>query len=449
MIQRLLDSLPPHSPEAEAALCGACIIEPAAVDDVLPIVGPAAFYAERHAAIFAAIVECHEKRCGGDLVALTDALRDKGILDDVGGVDYLVRLAEQTPSAVGAVTYARTVRDKHRLRRIIDAAGQAMYDALHAGDTDVDAVVSLCEERMFDACGDAIADRVEHMPDLIAAEAERLDAIHNGEIDERSAPSSWRALDTMLNGGAKAGEMIVVAARPSMGKTAFGVQWAASMSHAGIPVLFVSLEMTGRSLAQRLISLLGPMDLAAVVQGTLSEWGIGRVHELRTSAEAQSLYVYDRADSTIEQIKAVARRMRRRHNIGAVFIDYMQLLAVGQRNRNRYEEVTLISRAIKMMAKSVGVPVIVLAQLNRQNTQRAENRPRLADLRDSGAIEQDADVVVLLHREGYYHAGDMEWLGENDVTRTELIVAKNRNGATGIVETKWIAESTRFAEVGR
>ena len=441
-MSRIDDLLPPQSLESEAALLGACIIDSAVIDDVSLIVGPESFYADAHATIYRAIISVHEKSCGSDIVALVEALRSAGKLDAIGGADALVRLAEQTPSAIAAVRYANTVRDKHRLRVLIDVARQIDYEARNAGDNPADDVLARCEEMVFQACSDPRVGTASTMAQVLADEAKRLEAIHDGSEKYARPSSPWPVFDSNLSGGAAPGEMIVVAARPSMGKTAMGIDWCMHMARTGTPCLFVSLEMSARAVGQRVLSMLGGIELPSVIRGTLGEWGLDRVAEVRASPEHESVYVYDRSGATLPHIRAVARRLKRKAGIGAVFIDYIQLLAGGVHNKSRYEEVTLLSRNLKLMAKSLDVPVVCLAQLNRNAPNRGDNMPKLSDLRDSGAIEQDADVVVLLHREGYYHVGEQEWNG--NANAAEFIIAKNRNGPTGIIDVSWAPKIARF-----
>lgn len=438
------------------ALLGSLILKPDEIDTVSYLIaGPDAFYAPAHQAIYTALRAVYEERRTGDLVLIIERLKDDSSLAAVGGADYLERLAVGTPSGVNAVHYARIVRNKHRLRKVIDAAASIDHECKNAGDSaDVDKVIAACEERMFLACGTRGVDNIVPMSELIASEAERIEAVKNGdEKANHAVPSHWPGMDALMTGGCKPQEFIVVAGRPGMGKTSFGLDWCFSASRAGVPVLFVSLEMSARSLAQRAIAMLGPVNLPNVLLGTLSEDGMRRVYELRESPEAESVYVFDRADCNMAQVRAIARRMVRRKGIGMVVIDYLQLLAGGIPGVKRYEEVTLISRSLKMMSKSLQIPVVALAQLNRENEGRKSNKgqktnvPRISDLRDSGAIEQDADAVILLHREGYYHPDKSDpWHQEDgaDENAVEIIVAKNRNGGTGIVHTQWKGENVRF-----
>lgn len=438
--------MPPHSLEAEACLLGACIIDPPIIDDVLAIVRPDDFYAQAHQTIFEAIIRCHERKAGGDILALSLTLADS--LPRIGGMDALERLVLGTPSSAGALRYARTVRDKARLRRIIDAASQVIFDARAAVDGEADAVLAACEQRIFDACATVAMEDVRSLPEVIAEDLARMEEIADGTHTADTVPSAWPGVDAFLNGGARAGEMIVVAARPGMGKTAFGVEWSIACARSGVPVLFVSLEMSAVEVARRAVSMMGPIPLSEIVKGAVTESGRDRVAELRDADWASGIYLYDRADTTFAQIHAVARRMRRRKGIGAVVIDYLQLITLGNFQHKRYEEVTAISRKLKMMAKSLGVPVITLAQLNRENVKgRKDFKPRMSDLRDSGAVEQDANVIILLHREGYYHDCDSDWLASNNPNAVDLIIAKNRNGETGTVPSHWQPATARFQSV--
>lgn len=453
--------LPPHSPEAEMSLLGSLILDPQVMGDVLAQVSSADdFYVEAHGAIFSALVSVYEKHQRGDLVELVDSIRDQGLLDQVGGAEYLVRLAEQVPSAVNAPHYARLVAEKARLRRLIDAASEILYEAYHSGELGPEGakeVVDRAETAVFQIAQQAERSQTQKLSELLMAEMERLD-----KADGRSVtglPTGFGDLDQILS-GLQAGEMIIVAGRPSMGKTALALNlaeqialggktpWDASARREPAPVGIFSLEMSRQAVVQRLLSAYSGVDSKRIRTGNVRS----EFQDLMRAAGELALapiYIDDTPGLSITALRARARRMAHQHKIKALMIDYLQLLtAPAQSRESRQVEVSAISRGIKALARELEVPVICLSQLNRGSEQREGHRPRMSDLRESGSIEQDADVIVLIHREDYYHQGDPHWLNDPDnrdkVGVTELIIAKQRNGPTGLVRLTWDPQTTRF-----
>ena len=483
---------PPHAPEAEMALLGAIIIDRAVLDDVLPLLPSGdRFYAEAHAAIYDAMLRLHEAGRGGDLVALTDALRTSGHLEELGGVDYLVRLAEQTPSSASAPYYARTVADRHALRRMIDESAQNIHDCYSAGASHEEAAsaIEVCEQRVFDAAEVMVSDGSSMGSASLSAMLD--EAIATAEASEGCAitgvASGFADLDAMT-AGLQPGEMIVIAARPSMGKTALALNLAEQIAFAGhahvvplsrgsqlrspdssspdtpsssassahsalkssgpeCPVAVFSMEMSRQAITQRMLCARAGIDSHRFRTNRMTKAEWTQAYDATEALRLAPLFIDDTPSLSIAGLRARARRMHRRHTIGCIIIDYLQLMtAAMSKGDGRQQEVSAISRGVKAIARDLGIPVIVLSQLNRQAEQREGHRPRMSDLRESGSIEQDADVVMLLHREDYYHVGDAEWAFENPdkVGVAELIIAKQRNGPTGVVTLTWDAASTRF-----
>jgi replicative DNA helicase len=458
-VSKLFDRLPPHAPEAEMALLGSMILDPQRIGEVLSFVAKAEdFYSARNGAIFSALLEVYEKHQAGDLVEITDALRGKNVLDDVGGPEYLVQLAEAVPSAVNAVHYARIVSDKSKLRRLIEAAGEVMYDAYHAGDLGPDStteVLDRAEMAVFKIAQEDEKSDPQKLSDLLQMELDRLEAVEGKGIS--GLATGFDELDRIL-AGLQAGEMIIVAGRPSMGKTALALNLAEQISLGGktpwspaagppAPVGVFSLEMSKASVTQRLLSAYSGFDSHRMRTGALNEREFAEVMRHAAALSEAPIYVDDSPNLTVLALRARARRMSAHFHVKALMVDYLQLLsAPAVAKESRQVEVSAISRGIKALARELNVPVICLAQLNRGAESREGNRPRMSDLRESGSIEQDADVVILIHREDYYHANDEEWKSENEdkIGLTELIVAKQRNGPTGVVHLRWDPKTTRF-----
>ena len=443
------------------SLLGSLLLEPRMIADVVSIVTtPEAFYHERHATIYRLIVELSDRHSTCDVVQLVDTLRDRGQLDGIGGQEYLIELASGVPSAVNARHYARIVADKYRLRRLIHAAGYMLYDAYHSehlGTEGVSEVLDRSEQALFEIAHEPGTNDPQSLDAILQGEMDRLEAIEN-QGGLTGLATGFSDLDGLLS-GLHPGEMVVLAARPSMGKTALALNLAEQIALGGPPhaprspkratVAIFSLEMSRSSLAQRLISARSGLDLQRLRTGDLrsSDWETltrvcGELHDA-------PIYIDDTPALTVLQLRARARRMVAQFGVGVILIDYLQLLtAPGASRESRQVEVAAISRGIKALARELDVPVVCMAQLNRSSEHREGNRPRMADLRESGSIEQDADVVLLLHREEYYHQGDEEWERNNPdkVNLAELIVAKQRNGPTGLVKLTWDSRATRFKD---
>ncbi|TVQ62127.1 MAG: replicative DNA helicase [Phycisphaerales bacterium] len=460
--QKLFDALPPHSREAEMALLGSLLLDPGVVSDVVTIIErPESFYLESHAAIYKAVRDVDDATSGSDLVQIVERLRNRGQLEGVGGAEYLVELAESVPSAANAVYYARIVRDKARLRSLIDAAARILYEAHATKDDDsetVERLVDDAEKVIFDvARADARTDP-QQLVDLLHAELELLE--HLEKHGAGGKPTGFDDLDEML-GGLHEGELIILAARPSMGKTAIALNLAEQIALGGrtplsprsaggemVPVGFFSLEMSKSAVVQRLISAYSGLDSHRLRTGQFSksEFDDRIVGACATLSEAP-IFIDDTPALTLAGLRARARRMHRQHGVRVIMIDYLQLLsAPGAAKESRQVEVSTISRGIKALARELEVPIVCLAQLNRGAEQREGNRPRMSDLRESGSIEQDADVVALLHREDYYHVNDPDWADNHPekVGLAELIIAKQRNGPTGVVRLTWDSATVRF-----
>lgn len=459
-VSRLIEGLPPHSPEAEVSLLGSMILDPRVIADVLPLVStPDDFFLPANAAVFAAILQVYERHQTGDLVEIAQVLRDSGALDDVGGPDYLATLASAVPTPANAPHYARVVSEKGRLRRLINAAGEIIFDAHNAGKLGPEGareVLDRAEMLVFNIAQEDQRSDPQRLAELLDIEIQRLQDQDGRGIT--GLATHFHDLDRMLS-GLQPGEMVILAARPSMGKTALALNLAEQMalasspwsprSEARVPVAFFSLEMTKSAVVQRLISGRSGVSSHTLRSGSLSMEHMAAIDSAYADLRSAPLLIDDTPAMTVLQLRARARRLVAQHDVRAVFIDYLQLLtAPGAARESRQVEVSTISRQIKALARELSVPVICLSQLNRASEQRQGNRPRMSDLRESGSIEQDADVVMLLHREDYYHTGDQAWLAENQDKQgvAEIIIAKQRNGPTGVVNLLWDDSITRFKD---
>lgn len=433
-----LQRVPPHDIQAEACVLGSMILHAPAVDEVVQINQPEHFYRPAHQTIYQAIIELRQAAKPIDLVMLKDELQRRGLLDVIGGIDYLVALVDGVPSAANAEYYANIVRDKAMLRELILAGTDIVREAYdNAGEAKE--VVDQAEKRVFEIAQQSVGTQAVTLEGLLEETFSILEA-SNGEMITGLA-SGYQQLDEMTS-GFQGGEMIILAARPSMGKTSLLMNIAEYMAVVDKhPIAFFSLEMSGQQIAQRLLASHARFDLRRMRRGMISpeDW---TTLQIATGDLSQApIYIDDAAELTILQLRAKCRRLAAAHGIKAVFIDYLQLMSYHGRADSRQQQITEISRGIKALARELNVPVITAAQLNRGPTDRETHRPRMSDLRESGSIEQDADVVTLLHSEDYYHRGEPDYIPTNT---TELIVAKQRNGPTGIVKLVFLPEITRF-----
>lgn len=458
----MFDRQPPQSLEAEMSLLGAMILDHNVIGDVLGMLsGPDDFYKEAHAHIYRAIVDIYDVHHSGDLVQLQNMLRDRGVYEQCGGDDYLVTLANSVPAATSAPHFARIVGEKAKLRRLIDAAGQILYDAYHVGDLGPEGareVLDKAEMSVFEIAQESGANDPQALADLLEIEMRRIEAMDFDGESMSGVRSGYHEMDELLR-GFQPGELIIMAARPSMGKTALALNIAEQMAIGGVPVpgakaghrtpvALFSLEMSKNAIVQRMMSARGQVSSMVLRGGSrIPDEDLRRLMLASEDLKQAPIYVDDTPGLTVLTLRARARRMVRQYGVKAIMIDYLQLMtAPHAAKESRQVEVSAISRGVKALARELKVPVICLSQLNRGTESREGNRPRMSDLRESGSIEQDADVIMLLHREEYYHVSNPEWALDNPdkVGLAEIIIAKQRNGPTGVVKLVWDSRTTRF-----
>ncbi|QOJ18991.1 MAG: replicative DNA helicase [Phycisphaeraceae bacterium] len=436
-LARLFEKLPPHAVEAEMSLLGSMMLDPTVIGEVVQVLRTGDdFFKPAHGAIFDAIVELYDKHSRLDLIALHQLLLDRNLLDSIGGQDYLAELAMSVPSAAHADYYAALVRDKAMVRRLIRVAGDIIHDAYTSSDKAAD-ILDVAERQIFE-----ISDHYDHS-DFETLHALLSDTLKRLEKDEGPTCGLLTGFIDFdhLTGGLQPGELSILAARPSMGKTALALNMAENVASKGHPIGLFSLEMSKGQLVDRLIAGRSGVDVQKLRRNTLSKAELPQVSDACLELSQVPIIVDDMAAITLMQLRAKARRMRTKFNIEAIFIDYLQLITLGSRTESRQVEVSEISRGLKALARELEVPVVCMAQLNRGPEQREGHRPRLSDLRESGSIEQDADVVLLLHREDYYHKEEPDYQPNNEA---ELIIAKQRNGPVGVAKLHWNGRTTRF-----
>lgn len=449
----LAESCPPRSYEAEVSLLGAMLVKPDVIADVLAIVPRAQdLYDQSHASIFQAMLDLHGRNGGFDLVQLQDCLRDMGVYDGVGGEPKLREIAEGVPSAASAVYYAAIVAEKAKLRRLREAATQIVFNVDHAGTFGPEAsreIADRAEQAIFDIAQEVPASDSTDVKSLMHAELEHLES--PGRAASNAIASGFGELDAMLE-GLQPGELIVFAARPSVGKTSWALNLAEQVAVGNakpVPVGVLSLEMSKRSVGHRLISALSGVPTPKLRSGVLDDMQLKEAMRACGTLANAPIEIDDTASMTVMALRTKARRMVLKRGVKLILIDYLQLVTAPESNENRQVEVAAISRKIKALARELNIPIVCLSQLNRASEAREGQRPRMSDLRESGAIEQDADVIMLLHREDLCHAGDRAWLDANHskVGVAEVIVAKQRNGPTGSVYLRWDEKRTRFTDL--
>ncbi len=432
---------PPQSLEAEQALLGALLIRDEAWDAVADRVVEEDFYQKEHRLIFCALADLAEANRPRDVVTLSEWLELRGQLNDAGGLAYLGRLAQDTPGAANIVAYADIIRERSVLRQLIVVGNDIANSAYHPEGQDSEALLDSAETRVF-----AIAEQRSHgrqgfqnIKDILVKAVDRIDTLFANQSPITGLETGFRDFD-QLTSGLQSSDLIIVAGRPSMGKTAFSMNIA---EHAAIrqeaPVAIFSMEMPGEQLAMRLISSLGRIDLHKVRSGQLSEADWPRITSaMSLLSQRANLYVDDTPALTPTELRARARRLKRDKGLALIVIDYLQLMQVPGNKENRATEISEISRSLKALAKELDVPIIALSQLNRGLEQRPDKRPQMADLRESGAIEQDADVIAFIYRDEVYN--------EDSTAKgtAEILVRKQRNGPTGMVRLTFLGEYTRF-----
>ncbi len=430
--------VPPQAIEAETCVLGSMILYAPCIDIVVQVTRAEHFYRPAHQLVYQVLVDMRQTGKPIDLVLLREELKLRNQLDAVGGVEYLVALAEGVPSAANAQYYAEIVRDKAMLRELIVAGTEMVQEAFDSRDA-AGEVLDRSENRVFQIASQHITGEAVSLNNLLQKTFETLQA-HDGRLITGLA-SGYHPLDE-LTSGFQAGEMVILAARPSMGKTSLLLNVAENMAVVDkVPVLVFSLEMSKEQLAQRLLASHSRYDLRQMRRGNISPEDWTKLQLAAGDLEQAPIFIDDSPMLTILQLRAKARRIKAAHDIQCVFIDYLQLMTYAGRADSRQEQITEISRGIKALARELRIPVVCAAQLNRGPTDRPTHRPRMSDLRESGSIEQDADVVALLHCEDYFHQGEEGYAPTNV---TELIVAKQRNGPTGIVRLQFINSFTRF-----
>ncbi len=442
------DRRPPFSPEAEASVLGGMLIDGGAVARVLEFVDESMFYREAHRRIFRAMVRLFERGSVLDAVTVSEALREGAELENAGGLEYLASLLDAVPTAANIEYHARIVHDKAMLRRLIDAA-QAIVREVHAPDNrPVDEVLDQAEQMIFRVSESRNREGFVWIKEVIWPTFEHIDKLRESQGGISGIATGFADLDRMTT-GFQSGDLVIVAGRPSMGKTSWALNVAqnAAIEH-GVPVAVFSLEMSKEQLVQRFLCAEGRVDAQKLRRGNLAGDEYQRLARAAGHLNTAPIWIDDSATGNVLEMKAKSRRLKSDADLGMIVVDYIQLMSGSTRTDSRVQEVSEISRGLKALARELEVPVVALSQLSRAPEQRPDRRPQLSDLRESGAIEQDADLVMFLYRPEYYY-GPTDKDGKSLEGGAELMVAKQRNGPTGTVHLYFHKAYTRFDSVAR
>jgi replicative DNA helicase len=432
--------VPPHSIEAEQSVLGGLMLDNTSWDKVSEQVGESDFYRPNHRLIFRTIEDLGRRNQPFDVLTLTEALKGINELENAGGDIYLFELAKNTPSIANIAAYAEIVRERSILRQLIEASGYIAELAFNPEGRDTKEILDNAESKIF-----KIAEQRSQgqgpidISTLLAKTTERIDTLYHSDEPITGISTGFADLDEMTSGLQK-GDLVIVAGRPSMGKTALAMN---IVEHAAIkskrPILVFSMEMPGESLAMRMMSSLGHIDQHKVRTGKLHDEDWPRLTSAVSMLSEADLYIDDTPSLSPAELRARARRIvRTKKDIGLIVIDYLQLMHIPGFREGRVAEITEISRTLKALAKELSVPVVALSQLNRSLEQRTDKRPQMSDLRESGAIEQDADMIVFIYRDEVYHDDSP------DKGIAEIIIAKQRNGPIGKVKLTFLGQYTRF-----
>ncbi len=441
-VPRGADRVPPHSLESEVSVLGAALLSTNAASDVLQILKPDHFYRSAHRLVFESIYDLHFNGDAVDTVTVTEWLARRDKIDEVGGPGAIHDLTAAVPTAANASYYARIVREKALLRRLIEAGTEVVKLGFDASD-DADTVVDRAESIIYDVAQSGADSEYERLGELLPASFEQIERLAEHGSEVTGLATGYNDLDR-LTAGLQPQNLVIIAARPAMGKSslALGIsQYVASRLQQ--PAILFSLEMSKLEIVNRMLSSEARIDSSRLRTGRLADADWRKLSDALGVLSEAPLFIDDTPSISVNEIRAKCRRLQQKHGLDLVVVDYLQLMQSPRRIESRQQEVAEISRGLKMLAKELDVPVVALSQLSRQPESRTDKRPQLADLRESGSIEQDADLVGFIYRDEVYDEDSP------DRGIAELIIAKHRNGATGVVKLAFLNHLTTFANLAR
>ncbi|KXH80598.1 replicative DNA helicase [Sporosarcina sp. HYO08] len=440
-MDQMIDRTPPHNHEAEQSVIGAIFLDPQTLITAAEILMPEDFYRRAHEKIFDTMIVLSDKGQAIDVVTVTEELSAKKELENVGGISYLMELANAVPTAANVVHYAKIVEEKALLRRLIRVATKIVEDG-YTREDEVEALLAEAEKKMMEVANRKNAGDFKHIKDVLVETYDNIELLHTRKGDITGIPTGFRDLDR-ITAGFQRNDLIIVAARPSVGKTAFALNVAQNVAtKTDENVAIFSLEMGAEQLVMRMLCAEGNIDAQVLRTGSLEAEDWRKLTMAMGSLSNAGIFIDDTPGIRINEIRSKCRRLQQEHGLGMIMIDYLQLImGSGRSGENRQQEVSEISRSLKALARELKVPVIALSQLSRGVEQRQDKRPMMSDLRESGSIEQDADIVSFLYREDYY---DKETENQNMI---EIIIAKQRNGPTGTVTLAFAKEYNKFVNI--
>ena len=435
--------VPPHNLDAEKSVLGAILIDEDSLVNVIGILKPDDFYEPSHRLIFGAMLSLYEENRSVDLLTTSDILKNRKQLTEVGGSSYLSSLTNYVTTSAHLIDYAEIVATSATRRRLIAASG-AIAEYGFDEESNINELIAKAESEIFNVSENEAKGDLIKLSDIILDSFERINELHKNKGALRGIPTGWRDLDNMTAGLQKS-DLIILAARPAMGKTTLVTNLAYNVAKISKKaVLIFSLEMGKEQLFDRMLADAAGVDAWNIRSGNLSSEDFIKISEAMNEMDSSPIYIDDASGLSPLELRTKARRIAHHEDIGLIVIDYLQLMQGNRKNNNRVEEVSEISRALKMVAKELNVPVVALSQLSRAVESRDSKKPQLSDLRESGSIEQDADMVMFIHRPGYYEPDNPDLKNI-----TELIIAKHRNGPVGHIELYFHPEKLRFMSLDK
>jgi len=433
--------VPPQNIEAEQSVLGSILLENEALSKALERLRPEDFYYEAHRQIFQCMIDLYNRNEPSDLITITEILKQKNKLEEIGGASYIADLTEKTATSANIEYYAKITKEKSVLRKLIHSATEISSQAFQAGGN-VESILDFSEKTIFGISQYQIRPSFYPLKDIITSSFKKIEELYEKKQLITGVPTGFTDLDAKTSGFQPA-DLIIVAGRPSMGKTALCLNIAQHAAYeAQIPTAIFSLEMSKEQLALRMLCSEARVDNHKLRSGFIADSEWGKLSMGAGKLADTQIFIDDTPGITVLEMRAKARRMKSEHGLGLIIIDYLQLMSSAQqRSDNREQEISEISRSLKSLAKELHVPVVALSQLNRMVESRADKRPQMSDLRESGAIEQDADVILFIYRDEVYHKDSEEAKG-----KAEIIIGKQRNGPTGEVHLTFINEYTRFED---
>jgi replicative DNA helicase len=434
-----MERIPPHSDEAEKSVLGSIILDKEALFEVLEILSAEDFYSEMHQEIYQAVIALYRKGESVDMLTVSEELKKRNTLEMVGGRSYIAQLSAMVPSTANAAQYAKIISEKAVLRRLINASSEIMETA-YGEKMEPEAVLDHAEQAVFEIAQSRQKRDFEALKDILYTNLNRIDEVAKLEGGLTGLTTGFSSLDKQTSGLQKS-DLIILAARPSMGKTAFALNVAQQAALKGsASVLIFSLEMSKEQLGQRLLSMEAKVEMQKLKTGNLERADWDQIYSAIDKLSAAKIYIDDTPGISVLEIKNKSRRLKAEKGLDLIVIDYLQLMSIEGKVESRQQEISALSRYLKQLAREMECPVIVLSQLSRAPEQRADHRPVLSDLRESGSIEQDADIVMFLYRDEYYNS-------ETDKPNIcEINIAKHRSGPTGTIEVTWLGKFTRFVD---